>query len=120
MISWIYLQNPAGLVKGLKNTVIQVIDVDDPSESCYLTKEAASPAGSSSGLMIEGDSMRILGTLEKPMEINETFRFYIRAIGSQHALNPSSRADPFQGVAVFVLEQQEETKAVYSASSTLV
>ena len=109
----------AGRVSGLKSKEIQVIDVNDANESCYLTNESVSPpsGSTSSGVVIEGDSMRITGTLGKPMAINETFQFYIRAIGSQHALRPTNRADQFQGVAVFVLEQQQETKAVYSASS---
>ena len=49
------------------------------------------------------------------MMINETFQFYIRAIGSQHV--EQKRIETYNGVAVFILEQNKKTIGVFSASS---
>jgi len=105
-----------GQISGLKKSAIQMIDVDVSEDSCYMTNDLGNSATDGS-ITIEGDVLRIQETIGKTMQINETFRFYVRAIGSQH-VSQSSRADLFEGVVVFVLEQSQDTKGVYSASST--
>lgn len=67
------------------------------------------------GTIIDGNIFRINETLSNPMIISETFQFYIRAIGSQHV--QQQRAEQFNGVAVFVLEQNKKTVGIFSASS---
>jgi hypothetical protein len=66
-------------------------------------------------MVIDGNILRINEILTNPMMINETFQFFIRAIGSQHV--QQQRDNEFDGVAVFVLEQNQKTIGVFSANS---
>lgn len=67
------------------------------------------------GTFIEGNALHIDETLINPMLINETFQFFIRAIGSQHVQEQSIKS--YDGVAVFFLEQNKKTIGVFSANS---
>ncbi|EFX88000.1 hypothetical protein DAPPUDRAFT_305494 [Daphnia pulex] len=104
-----------GNVTGLKSSAIQVIDVEDTNKTCHITDELGTSDIMKDGLVIDGNILRINEIISNPMMINETFQFYIRAIGSQHV--QQQRNDQFDGVAVFVLEQNQKTVGVFSANS---
>ncbi|KAI9563229.1 hypothetical protein GHT06_010687 [Daphnia sinensis] len=104
-----------GKLGGLKSTTIQVINVEDTNKTCHLTNELGLMESFSSGMTIDGNNLLINETLTNPLMLNETFQFFIRAIGSQHVRQ--QRDDQFDGVAVFALEQKEKTIGVFSTNS---
>lgn len=88
--------------------------MEDVHETCYITNEMGS-TNSKEGMHIEGNQLIIDEVLSKPLSINETFQFFIRAIGSQHV--QLERANEYDGTAIFFLEQNQETIGIFSASS---
>ena len=104
-----------GNVEGLKSSTIQVINVEDTNKTCHITDELGTSDSLKDGMVIDGNILRINEILSNPMMINETFQFFIRAIGSQHV--QQQRNDQFDGVAVFVLEQNQKTVGVFSTNS---
>lgn len=104
-----------GNVTGLNSSAIQVINVEDTNKTCHITDELGTSDIMKDGLVIDGNILRINEIISNPMMINETFQFYIRAIGSQHV--QQQRNNQFDGVAVFVLEQNQKTVGVFSANS---
>ena len=87
-----------GYVSGLRNSAVEAIDVDGPT-SCHVSDDIATDS-SDVGLNIEGDVLRVNVQLRKSFIMNETFQFSIRSIGSI-------------GVAVFILEQHQQTVGVF-------
>nr|CAH0103056.1 unnamed protein product [Daphnia galeata] len=105
-----------GNVEGLKSSTIQVVNVDDANKTCHVTDEIGTKSDTlKDGMVIDGNILRINEILTNPMMLNETFQFFIRAIGSQHV--QQQRDNKFDGVAVFVLEQNQKTIGVFSANS---
>ena len=111
-----FLYKLIGNVEGLKSSTIQVVNVDDANKTCHVTDEIGKKSDTlKDGMVIDGNILRINEILTNPMMINETFQFFIRAIGSQHV--QQQRDNEFDGVAVFVLEQNQKTIGVFSANS---
>lgn len=104
-----------GKLEGLKSSTIQVINVEDTNKTCHITNELGLTGSFNTGMNIDGNDLLINETLTNPMMLNETFQFFIRAIGSQHV--HQQREDQFDGVAVFALEQNEKTVGVFSTNS---
>lgn len=95
--------------------MIQVVNVEDANQTCHITNDLGVVGSFDTGMIIDGNDLLINETLTNPMMLNETFQFFIRAIGSQHV--QQQREDQFDGVAVFVLEQKEKTIGVFSTNS---
>lgn len=104
-----------GYFEGLKSSTIRVVNIEDANKTCHITDELGTSDTLNNGMVIDGNILRINEILTNPMMINETFQFFIRAIGSQHV--QQQRDDQFDGVAVFVLEQNQKTIGVFSANS---
>ncbi len=103
-----------GEIMGLKSSIIQVFDVTNTNRTCQITNEIGS-LDSQNGMVIDGNVLRINEELTNPMMINESFQFFVRAIGSQHV--QQERVDQFDGVAIFAVEQNEKTIGVFSVNS---
>lgn len=100
----------------MKSDRIQTLDVENTTASCYLTKEPVLGSPSQQDvLVIENFTMLVEGILNSSrLALDETFQFYFRVIGSQHV---KKRQDNFNGVVVFVIEQNDKTVGVYSSLS---
>ena len=110
-----YIELITGQIVGLKTSVIQVVNVNDANETCHITNELGS-SEPENGMIIDGNVLRIDQDLTNTMLINETFQFFVRAIGSQHV--QQQKANQYDGVAVFALKQNQKTIGVFSATSS--
>ena len=118
------------MLNGLNSQTIQMIDMNNQTNSCYATEPSPSSSvvTSSAGIDINGTALHIDISSQQLM-MNETFQFYVRAIGSQRPMTvmTSTAKDynggirgrqVFDGVVVFAIQQNQRTTDVFSATST--
>jgi hypothetical protein len=80
-----------------------------------LTKDPVGSPSQQEVLVIENFTLTVDGILNSSrLALDETFQFHFRIIGSEHV---QQRQGSFNGVAVFVVEQNDKTIGVYSSLS---
>ena len=115
-LKWIVFSR-SGQLNGLTSSQIQTIDVLNSTTACYPTKDPLETATQQDVLVVENFTLRVDGMLlnaERTLVLNEPFAFSFRVIGSQRL---QQRESSFNGVAVFVVEQNDITSGVYSTLS---